>query len=72
MGNNITYELEDIDDNLSDDSSSLSLENADEHINLTYSMVLSDIVGDDIPRMPPVIRKKPDLRIFRVSVQFSD
>lgn len=69
MGNNITYELEDFDDYVSDDSS-LSFDNAD-HLSFAYSMVLSQIVRQDTKEMPPVIRKKPDLRIFRVSFESS-
>ncbi|KAM7344616.1 DDB1- and CUL4-associated factor 11 [Cochliomyia hominivorax] len=70
MGNNITYELEDFDNYLSDDSS-LSFDNAD-HLSLAYSMVLSEIVREDINDMAPVIRKKPDLRIFRHTMMYKE
>lgn len=70
MGNNITYELEDFDDYVSDDSS-LSFDNG-EHLRFAYSMVLSQIVRQDPNEMPPVIRKKPDLRIFRVRMYMAN
>lgn len=67
MGNNITNESEDFDDYVSDDSS-LGFDGA-EQIHIAYSM-LAQIVRQETNEMPPVIRKKPDLRIFRVGSQF--
>ncbi|KAI8119043.1 hypothetical protein FF38_02422 [Lucilia cuprina] len=69
MGNNITYELEDFDDYVSDDSS-LSLDNG--NLSFAYSMVLTQIEREDRKEMPPVIRKKPDLRIFRHTMMYKE
>ena len=68
MGNNITNESEDFDDYVSDDSS-LGGFDGSEQIHIAYSM-LAHIVQQETNEMPPVIRKKPDLRIFRVSCPF--
>lgn len=76
MGN-ITYEIGDDEDELeqylSDDSnSSLGFDAESGHdLRLALGNVLVQFVDQNLNEMPPVIRKKPDLKIFRVSYQFT-
>lgn len=69
MGNNITYEIENADDDdyLSSDGSVSSFNGDGETLSIALGSMLQQIVNQETDEMPPVIRKKPDLRVFRVS-----
>ncbi|XP_073844477.1 DDB1- and CUL4-associated factor 11 [Musca autumnalis] len=71
MGNNITYEIEDDDEYLSDDSS-ISRGGEGEYLNLALESMLQEIVNQETNTMPPVIRKKPDLRVFRHTMMYKE
>uniref|UniRef100_A0A1I8P427 Uncharacterized protein n=1 Tax=Stomoxys calcitrans TaxID=35570 RepID=A0A1I8P427_STOCA len=66
MGNNIAYDSEtDDDENLSDISE-------DEHLPLALGSILQQVINQDTNEMPPVIRKKPDLRVFRHTMMYKE
>lgn len=64
MGNSITYEFEDGEDESSDVS---SLSGDAEELTMALGSMLAHIERHEEPEVPPVIRRKPDLRVFRVS-----
>lgn len=65
MGNSIPYQFVEGDDDYLSDGSSLNGDG--EEITLALGSMLAQIVGQEANDMPPIIRKKPDLRVFRVS-----
>ncbi|XP_075165644.1 DDB1- and CUL4-associated factor 11 [Haematobia irritans] len=68
MGNTITYEFEydeDDEDFLSDDS-----EGGGVHISL--GSMLQEVVNQETNEMPPVIRKRPDLTVFRHTMMYKE